>query len=316
MAKVTKISAKTDRQDGRRSHLREVSGDFDVPLGTVGQELRGARISRGEDVETVSRILKIRMDHLAALEDDNIAALPGRTYAVGFIRAYAEYLGLNPVDTVDRFKTEIAGRHDPSKTAGFKEPEELPGRSWGWLIMGILMIGLIAYGIYYVFASPAPAPAITPAAPPASAERTPPPGSTLHPKSAGAVPRLQSSSRMTGPVRSATAVPAPAQAQVYGKWNLHPRIVLRIKQPTHILVQDEKGTEFINKVLQPGDSYQVANQDGLSLTAEHGNAVEIDVDGKPVRMAGNSAELTTALPLNPRTLAGKPQAGEPSPNDQ
>ena len=108
--------------------MRDVS-DFDAPLGTIGQELRGARISRGEDLATVSRVLKIRKEHLEAMEDDNLSALPGRTYAVGFIRAYADYLGIDAAEAVERFKTEIAGRDEISPTAGFTEQEEEPGLS-------------------------------------------------------------------------------------------------------------------------------------------------------------------------------------------
>ncbi|MDE2501102.1 MAG: helix-turn-helix domain-containing protein, partial [Alphaproteobacteria bacterium] len=70
----------------RRIHLREISGDLDAPLETVGQDLRAARLRRGDDLATVSRVLKIRKDHLEALEEDRIEALPGRTYAVGFVR--------------------------------------------------------------------------------------------------------------------------------------------------------------------------------------------------------------------------------------
>src|SRR3974390_443477 len=113
MSKVTHVT--TDEHGGpnwRRLHLREISGEDEVPLGNVGQELRAARLRRGDDLATVSRALKIRKDHLDALEEDKFEALPGRTYAMGFVRSYAEYLGLDSVQCVERFKAEIAGRSD------------------------------------------------------------------------------------------------------------------------------------------------------------------------------------------------------------
>src|SRR5580658_1379435 len=113
MTKVTQISFEDDGGPGRRRiHLREISGDADSPLETVGQDLRAARLRRGDDLATVSRTLKIRKDHLEALEEDRLEALPGRTYAVGFVRSYADYLGLDPVQCVERFKGEIAGRQE------------------------------------------------------------------------------------------------------------------------------------------------------------------------------------------------------------
>ena len=41
-----------------------------------------------------------------------IWSLPGKTYAIGFVRSYAGYLGLDATATVERFKQEISGRHD------------------------------------------------------------------------------------------------------------------------------------------------------------------------------------------------------------
>ena len=63
----------------RRIHLREITGAGELPLETVGQDLRAARLRRGDDLASVSKALKIRKDHLEALEEDNFAGLPGRT---------------------------------------------------------------------------------------------------------------------------------------------------------------------------------------------------------------------------------------------
>src|ERR1700677_4429611 len=113
MTKVTQISFENDGGPGRRRiHLREISGDSDSPLETIGQDLRAARLRRGDDLAAVSRALKIRKDHLEAVEEGNFAGLPGRTYAIGFVRTYSCYLGLDSAKTVDRYKKEISGRHD------------------------------------------------------------------------------------------------------------------------------------------------------------------------------------------------------------
>src|ERR1700733_14439009 len=113
MTKVTHLTVEEGGgQNKRRIHLREISGDSDTPLETVGQDLRAARLRRGDDLATVSTSLKIRKDHLEAIEEDLLDALPGRTYAVGFVRSYADYLGLDVSQTLERFKAEIAGRTD------------------------------------------------------------------------------------------------------------------------------------------------------------------------------------------------------------
>ncbi|MBV9570091.1 MAG: helix-turn-helix domain-containing protein [Alphaproteobacteria bacterium] len=304
MTKVTQLS----RGDGegprqRRTHLREIVPDMDAPLGTVGQELRGARISRGEDLTTVSRILKIRKDHIEALENDDLSALPGRTYAVGFIRAYADHLGLNPVATVERFKTEIAGRDEPSRNAGFKEDEEQGSSPGGWIFFSVLLLGLIAYGIYYLFSSSAGDRQTSVSAPPARMAQN----------------SGQSADTQNKPTANVSMENSPApnlavSSRVYGAANATSRVTLRIKAPTRILVQDEGGAAFINQTMRPGDTYRVPISPKLFLTAEHGSAVQIEVDSKPVALAGNSADASEALALDPGKLAGPANSQAPSPS--
>src|SRR6201996_8500313 len=125
MTKLTQMSLENDGggEEGgsrRRIHLREISaGDSESPLQTVGQDLRAARLRRGDEIAQVSRALKIRKDHLEALEEDRLEDLPGKTYAIGFIRSYARHLGLDATEYVERFKRDISGRaedkvHEPA----------------------------------------------------------------------------------------------------------------------------------------------------------------------------------------------------------
>ena len=108
-------TAGKDGLKSRRIHLREISGDTDSPLETVGQDLRAARLRRGDEIATVSRALKIRKDHLEALEEDRVEDLPGKTYAIGFVRSYSRHLGLDSAQYVERFKQDISGRPDESQ---------------------------------------------------------------------------------------------------------------------------------------------------------------------------------------------------------
>jgi len=268
-------------------------------------------LARGEDLASVSYALKIRPEHLDAIEEDRFDALPGRTYAVGFVRAYAEYAGLDPIEAVERFKTEIAGRDHVSKTAGFPEVIEEAGLSRGWLLVGAIVVVLIAYGIYYVFASGTTQTmqpvATVPSAMTAQQRPTP---------KVSRKPARTSRQLLEGPVQAPGAIPPSVPAavapgpggQVYGKVNTNAHVVLRAKQPTRVLVQTEDGRAFINKELQPGDIYQVPNMQGLALTAEHGSAVEILLDGKSVGNAGTTAGAAEALPLDRESLAKRSQA--------
>ena len=89
MTELTQMVPDEEGGPGRRRiHLREITGAGELPLETVGQDLRAARLRRGDDLATVSKSLKIRKDHLEALEEDRIDNLPGKTYAIGFDSSY------------------------------------------------------------------------------------------------------------------------------------------------------------------------------------------------------------------------------------
>lgn len=70
--------------------------------------LREARQGRGEDLYDVADYLRIKPAYLLALEDGDFAALPGQVYAVGFLRTYGDYLGLDGSHLVERARRERA----------------------------------------------------------------------------------------------------------------------------------------------------------------------------------------------------------------
>ncbi len=80
--------------------------DAEEAYAGVGNELRLVRVSAGEDLDGVSVGLRIRRVHLEAIEEGRFADLPGPVYALGFIRSYAEYLGLDGDQAIKLFKEE------------------------------------------------------------------------------------------------------------------------------------------------------------------------------------------------------------------
>jgi hypothetical protein len=64
-------------------------------VGEVGATLREARTARGAELSEVEAATKIRRRYLNAIENEAWDVLPGPAYAAGFVRAYADYLGLD-----------------------------------------------------------------------------------------------------------------------------------------------------------------------------------------------------------------------------
>lgn len=77
----------------------------------IGNALREAREAANASLDDISALLKIRSDHLHALESDDFDRLPGSVYAIGFIRTYATHLGLNAGELIERYKAAVAVPH-------------------------------------------------------------------------------------------------------------------------------------------------------------------------------------------------------------
>jgi cytoskeletal protein RodZ len=78
----------------------------------IGPALQEARERRGLAYSQVEAATAIRGKYIRALEQEQFDVLPGPTYAKGFLRAYAEYLGLDGQLFVDEFNSR---HHDPRR---------------------------------------------------------------------------------------------------------------------------------------------------------------------------------------------------------
>jgi cytoskeleton protein RodZ len=78
----------------------------------IGSSLREARERRGLELDAVQRALRIRRRYLEALESDRFDQLPGEVYARGFLREYAEYLGLDGSIYVEEYNARFAPREE------------------------------------------------------------------------------------------------------------------------------------------------------------------------------------------------------------
>jgi len=115
----------------------------------VGALLRASRLRVGEDLRDVSDILCIRYLYLEAIEECRYGDLPGNTYAVGFIRSYAEHLGLDGDEVVRRYRVEQSGQKSATDLA-FPTPVPDSGVPKGAIVFIGVLIALLVYGGWYV----------------------------------------------------------------------------------------------------------------------------------------------------------------------
>jgi hypothetical protein len=73
----------------------------------IGNSLREARLRQTLDFPEIEQATKIRAKYLRALEDEQFDVLPAQTYVKGFLRSYAEYLGLDGQLYVDEYNSRF-----------------------------------------------------------------------------------------------------------------------------------------------------------------------------------------------------------------
>ena len=114
----------------------------------VGELLRERREELGLDLDEIGETLRIRPVYLVALEQGRAQDLPGPTYALGFIRAYAHHLGFDSDRILERYKAESA---EVQVRPDLALPVPLGARSLpgGPILLVGLILALCGYGTWY-----------------------------------------------------------------------------------------------------------------------------------------------------------------------
>jgi len=93
----------------------------------IGSSLREARLRQALDFPEIEQATKIRGKYLRALEDEQFDLLPAQTYVKGFLRSYAEYLGLDGQLYVDEYNSRYVVGDEPSPAQGRRSAPRPPG---------------------------------------------------------------------------------------------------------------------------------------------------------------------------------------------
>ena len=114
----------------------------------IGTSLREARLRRHIDFPEAEHGTKIRGKYLRALEDERFELLPSHTYVKGFLRSYAEYLGLDGQIYVDEYNSRyVVGEEDGLVRAPRRVPaaraRRAARRESNVVLLALTAIGLV-----------------------------------------------------------------------------------------------------------------------------------------------------------------------------
>lgn len=245
------------------------------PAWRAGRKLAEARRQRGWSLEEVAEKIRIRKEFLEALEAMNVKLLPGKAYALAFLRSYARELGLDERAIIDQFQDECAlSREDAQKQ--IRNPQSKPGRERPWLAAAALVLMAAGFVGWRALQHEGTVQheAATSARPGASAPTS------------GSVTPVTASDRRVVEVRAI----APAWLEARGP----------------------DGTVFLSRELQPGDVYRPDASPGWTLHARDGGAFELFVNGAsagPLGTAGMPVLGRSIDEVQPITQASASVAG-------
>ncbi len=111
----------------------------------IGADMRAERQRRTLSIADVAVTLRIQQTYLAALEEGRTDDLPGPTYAIGFLRTYSEFLGLDGEEIIRQFKREAA-LTPVERRLVFPEPLEEARRPGYRLALISLLVAGAVYG--------------------------------------------------------------------------------------------------------------------------------------------------------------------------
>lgn len=162
-------------------------------MPTIGQELKRERELRGVSLSDISKITKIKLNLLQALEDDRLNILPAEFFIKGMIRAYAKCIGLDEDQALNFYHHSIQQKEqDRAYEKKRKETPILRSRKPNTPLIAAAVVVLLAVSLLIIFGfaqKKNPAPVAVTAAPRAS-EAAPVPAAKPEAKPEGLVLRI------------------------------------------------------------------------------------------------------------------------------
>jgi len=282
--------------------------DASATPATAGVILAQAREAAGLSVEDVALQLKLAPRQVAAIEREDFASLPGRTFVRGFVRNYARLLKLDVDATLAALPADGAAALDrPSLAATTRAIGELPSERAArpgvakWAIP-LVLIAIVAVAAIYEFSRPpSPAPASTaPAvvhAPPPAAEPAPPsptPATATEVQTGSAPPALPASTSTTplpNPVATGSTAPAVATASpppvAQGAPN---HLDVRFHGTSWIEVRDRSGSVVLSMTGNDGASRELTVAPPGEITVGNVAAVEASWRGRRLDLAAQAKQ--------------------------
>ena len=262
----------------------------------VGEALRRTRTYYGKSLDDVEKALRIRASQIDAIERGDLEALPGRVYAIGFVRSYAEYLDLDGGKVVQLFKSQYMNGHDNSALS-FPAPASETKTPAIWIV-AFSLIAASACILFWNDMKQSDRTIVEDiAALPEHIE------THINQEIKPTIDQEQYREIVTAVEDTITASEPAVGIENMGTEEV-PRsgVILQILGESWVEIKDSDGRVLVSTVLEDGDEYFVPNSPGLSMSLGNAANVEILVNGRALMPLGKDGDVRRNIPLNTEYL--------------
>lgn len=225
-------------------------------LTEIGSHLRNLRAKKGLSLEEIATKTMVQQRFLDAIEKGEIEQLPEPLYIRGFIRRFAEALGIEGTPLSESFP--LGSAQLGSSNAKFSNGVSVPLRPWHlYAIYLAAVLGAVAL-LYALFK-----PAESPSGNLRSSRPSPVVTSSNPTKKAVAKPRVKA---------------APVQAQ------------LNLKADSYLTIQADGLTNF-DGILKAGEAKTITAKQSIQLFAGNAGGVMLGINGQPAKLMGQAGEV-------------------------
>jgi transcriptional regulator with XRE-family HTH domain len=283
---------------------------------TIGQAFRTLREAKKLSLTDISEKTCVRRAYLQALEEMNIDQLPSRPFAVGYVKAYAEALGVSGDLAVRQFKIDVPSPDEALKNPVGVHKQRDPRLKWlagaCAVVTGAVLIWNLAQHAVAHDGAPTPPVAVSnaPQARPlaaqgpvalAAAQPAPADSDVPQPYVTPGMAKAVGGPEAVAAAEAAAAAPAKVfinpRAAVYGAPANQSVVTLRALKSASLVIKGAGGAIYFARQLEPGESFRApANVGGLSVEAPNPAAFDVIVAGQ-----SKGPLLTASTPLGKLT---------------
>ena len=254
-------------------------------MTNFGASFKKARESKGISLEQIANQTRISTRFLAAIENEDFQALPGGIFNRGFVRAFAEVVGLDPEEAVAGYNRLTSVREPSDVVASENVQPPKTERNLYPIAIGILAA---AIAIFYLVTRGSGGQTGIPAQPPIAPVVQPPPPP----------PALDKTPAITPPP-SNEPEPVPVAARHALTLDIEAR------EKTWIKVTSD-GNSNPGEVLEPGMLRKVTAENSINISIGNAGGLTLKVNDMPLRPLGKSGQVRslTITPANLKDFVG------------